>query len=49
MKLSIKFNNVALEVSLKRLRERTHAGLYSMTEGGRQLYYQHVRTTEGAS
>jgi len=38
-----------LEASLNRLRERTDGDLHSITKGGRQCYYQHVRTTEEAS
>jgi len=49
MKLFVTFSNVGLEVSLNRLRERTDAGVHSVTEGGRQGYYQHLRTNAEAS
>jgi len=50
MKLFITSSNVELkEVSLNRLRERTDAGVHSISEVGRQGYYQHLRTTEEAS
>jgi hypothetical protein len=42
-------HGLILEASLKSLREMTDAGLHSVTEGGRQCHYQHVRTTEEAS
>jgi hypothetical protein len=42
-------HDLILEASLNRLREMTDAGLHSITEDGRQCYYQHVRTTEEAS
>ena len=45
----ITFSNVGLEASLNRLRERTDAGVHSITKGGRQGYSQYVRTTEETS
>jgi len=49
MKLFITFSNVELEVPFNRLRERTDAGVHSISEGGRQGYYQHLRKTEEMS
>jgi len=49
MKLFITFSNVRLEAPLNCLRERTDAGVHSVTKGGLQGYYQHLRTTKGAS
>ena len=40
---------MGLEVSLNRLRERTDGGVYSVSKGGLQGYYLHLRTPEEAS